>query len=222
CLPTTAPGSNSTRACTTCLPGMLRSRSCSSWRLMPGACAYRTPAATTAARPVTNVSFFIFDSSLVGTVNGSSGARGRRLSPSSEIAGLDARHARLLHFLPRRLQRPLHIDRAAGVLDDRAVEAELAGVERGPRHAEIGREAADEDALDAALVEVALQAGAALAIGLEEGRVAVDAFAPAFANDELRVAHAEILVQRRAVASLHAVVGPQHLLAVGERDGVEG
>src|SRR5690349_13736354 len=94
-------------------------------------------------------------------------------SPSSEIAGLDPRHARMLHFLPRGRQRALHVDRAAGVLDHRAVEAELAGVERGPRHAEIGREAADEDALDAALVEVTLQPGAALAIGLEERRVAV-------------------------------------------------
>src|SRR5215471_19945757 len=89
-------------------------------------------------------------------------------SPSREIAGPDARDARVLHFVPRRLERAPHVDRAAGVLDHRAVEAELARVERGPRHAEIGGEAADENALDPALVEIALEAGAALAIGLEE------------------------------------------------------
>src|SRR5215831_13423867 len=126
-------------------------------------------------------------------------------SPSREIAESDARDARVLHFMPRRLERALHVDRAAGVLDHRAVEAEPARVERGPRHAEIGGEAAHENALDPALVEISLQAGAAFAIGLQEGRVAVHFPAPTLADDELRVAHGEILVQRRALASLHAV-----------------
>src|SRR5882724_7117465 len=53
CLPTAPPGSNSALACTAWRPGMLKSRSCTGMRLKPGACAFRTPAARTAARPAT-------------------------------------------------------------------------------------------------------------------------------------------------------------------------
>src|SRR5690242_4531783 len=101
------------------------------------------------------------------------------ISLSSEVAGPDARDSGFFHLLPGRGERPLHVDRPAGVLDHGAVETELARVERGPRHAEIGRQPAHEHSLDAPLPEVAFEAGAALAVGLEEGRVAVHLLAPA-------------------------------------------
>src|SRR5439155_432919 len=86
--------------------------------------------------------------------------------------------------------RALHVDRAAGVLDDQRGKTELARVERRPRHAKIGREPADEHALDAALLEVALEAGARLAVGLEKSRVAVHVPVVALPQDELRVGNA--------------------------------
>src|SRR6266852_3362864 len=146
----------------------------------------------------------------------------RILERSCKIAGLEARDARLCDLLPGRGERALVVDRAAGVFDDRSGEAELARIERGPGHAEIGRQAAYEHALDAALLEIAFEARARLAVGLEEGGVAVDVLVVALADEKLRLRDREILVQRRAVASLHAVIGPQHLLAVGKLDRVEG
>src|SRR5260221_2845258 len=117
------------------------------------------------------------------------------------MAGLDARHTGLVHLIPGRCQGPLHVDRAARILDHHAVEFEPARVERSPRHAEIGREPADEHALDTELFEIALQAGAALAIGFEEGPVAVHRPAPTLADDAPPLRHCDVLVKRSSLAA---------------------
>ena len=90
-----------------------------------------------------------------------------------QVARLDALDAGALHALPRRGQGALGVD-AAGVLDHVGGEAQLACVHRRPCHAEIGGEPGDEDGLDLAAREVAVEPGLDLAIGLDEGRVAVD------------------------------------------------
>src|SRR5207247_6601243 len=60
------------------------------------------------------------------------------------------------------------------------------------RHAKVGREPADEHALDAALLEVALEPGAGLAVGLEKSRVAVHVPVVALPEDELRVGNRKV------------------------------
>src|SRR5262249_28163309 len=106
-------------------------------------------------------------------------------------------------------------DAAAGVLDYVSVEAVLARVDGAPGNAEIGGEAGEEDALQAALAQVSGQPRG-LAIGLVEGGVAVDLVAVALADDELGMGHVEALDQLGSGSALDAVIGPQHLRAIGE------
>src|SRR5829696_4783846 len=75
---------------------------------------------------------------------------------------------------------------------------------------EIGREPGDEDALEAALLEVAFEPGLGLAVRLLEARVAVDPAVVALADDELRMRDLQLLGAARA---LDAVIRPQHLVA---------
>ena len=65
------------------------------------------------------------------------------------------------------------------------------------------------------------QAGGGGAVGFSEGGVAVHLRAAAFAQDELRLRHVQLRVQRRVRRALHAVRGPEHLGAVGQLDDVK-
>ena len=56
-------------------------------------------------------------------------------------------------------------------------------------------------------------------IVLEEGRVGVDFLMIAFAQHELSMTEAERLMELRAAGPLNAVIRPQYLLAIRNRDG---
>ena len=123
------------------------------------------------------------------------------------------------HALAR---EPPVVDPTAGVLDDERREAGLAGVDGGPRDAEVGGQAGEEHALQTALAQVADEAGGRRAVGLVERGVGVDALAVALPDDQLRVGNLEIGVQLGIPRPLHAVIRPQHLTAVGELRRLEG
>ena len=140
---------------------------------------------------------------------------------SRDIAGLDALDAGLGHIGPGLGHRALIVDTAAGIFDDVGLEAGLAGIERGPGHAEIGGETGHEHALDLSRLQIGRKSGRGLAVGLGEGRVAVDIPVESLADDEACVRDRQILRQRCAFGALHAVIGPQHLLAIGHIDRLE-
>src|SRR5262245_5180663 len=149
---------------------------------------------------------------LSGTLRLAGSARQR------DVARLNALDAGLLHILPGRGKGALRVDASAGILDDRGGEAERARIHRRPGDAKVRGKTRDVDRLDAACVEVAVEAGLRAAVGFHERRIAVDAAIEALANNELRVRDIDILVDRGTVGTLYAVVRPQDLLAVGELD----
>src|ERR1700733_12805005 len=115
--------------------------------------------------------------------------------------------------------RAIEIDRPAGLLDHFHGEPEMAAVAGGPADAEIGGEAADDDLRYAPAAEPAIEPGARLAVGFQEGRIAVDRLVVAFAQDQPGMADIQIGVQRGAVAAHDAMIGPEDLRTV---EGVDG
>ena len=105
-----------------------------------------------------------------------------------DIARLDALDAGLGHVRPGLGQRALGVDAAAGVFDHIGLEAGLARIERGPGDAEIGRQAGHEQTLDLARLQIGGKSGRGLAVGLGEGRIAVDVLVESLANDRARPA----------------------------------
>jgi hypothetical protein len=103
-----------------------------------------------------------------------------------------------------------------------ALEAEGGAVDGGEADAEVVGKAAEEEAGEIALAEVAGEAGGGGVVVLEEGGVAVDVAAEAFAEDEFGLGDLEAGVELGAGGALDAVVGPEVLGAVGSLDGVEG
>jgi hypothetical protein len=85
------------------------------------------------------------------------GYDGRKFGLDRQIARLDFLDTGLSHVGPRLGQRAVHVNRTAGVLDHVGRETGVARIDRRPGHAEIGGEAADEDGIDAALLEIARQ-----------------------------------------------------------------
>ncbi len=118
----------------------------------------------------------------------------------------------------RSLERTVSVDGAAGILDDNSLEARGTRVERAPGDAEVQGQAAQVDRGHAALAQQARQAGRRLAVGFEEGRVAVGVRVEALADHRLRLRYRQLVGKARAESALHAMVGPQHLLAVGQVD----
>ena len=113
------------------------------------------------------------------------------------------------------------IDGAGEVFEDVAFEAEAGAVDGGEADAEVVGEAAEEEAGEVALAEVAGETGRCRVVIFEKGRVAVDVGAEAFAEDELGLGDLEAGVDLGAGGVLDAVVGPEVLGAVGGFDGVE-
>jgi hypothetical protein len=115
---------------------------------------------------------------------------------------------------------------AGGVFDDSDVEAEMLAVDGGVADAEVVGEAAEEEALQAALAEVASEAGGGEMVVLEEGGVGVDVGAETFSEDELGLRDFERGVEICAGRVLEAVIGPEGLGdlfgAVAGFDGFEG
>src|SRR5206468_1672397 len=109
-----------------------------------------------------------------------------------------------------------------GLFDHRRFESRGARIDRRPGDAEVGGEAAEIEIPESSFSKVAREAGSRFAVAFHERRAAVDLAVMAFAHHELRVSDAKVGMKRRPRCSLHAVVGPQNLLAVGEADLFEG
>src|SRR5260221_6272378 len=91
-----------------------------------------------------------------------------------EIGRLNAFDAGGIHRRPRLGERALGVDAAAGVLDDQCLEPLGARGQRAPRNAKVGREAGKENALQAALLEIATETGRGFLIRLNERRIDFD------------------------------------------------
>ena len=95
-------------------------------------------------------------------------------------------------------------------------------VDGGVADAEVVGEAAEEEALQVALAQVAGEAGGGAVVVFEEGGVAVDVAAEAFAEDEFGVGDVKGWVEGCAFGVLEDVFGPEGLGAVVDLDGFEG
>jgi hypothetical protein len=105
-------------------------------------------------------------------------------------------------------------DSPGEVFEDDGFEAKMFAVEGGEADAEVVGEAGEEEAFEAALPEVAGQAGGGGVVVFEEGGVAVDVAAEAFAEDEFGVGDFQGGVEGGAGSVLEAVIGPEGLGAV--------
>ena len=92
---------------------------------------------------------------------------------------------------------------------------------RREEHAKIGRQPAQRHPLEAALAQIAGEAGRRLAVVLAKGRVGVDRPVEALADDQLGMRDVEIGMERGARSALHAMIRPQGLRAVIELDRLE-
>jgi len=104
---------------------------------------------------------------------------------------------------------------AGGVFDDDGFEAKVVAVDGGVADAEVVGEAAEEEALQVALAEIAGETGGGVVIVFEEGGIAVDVAAKSFAEDEFGVGDVEGGVEGRAFGVLEVVLGPKGLGAIG-------
>ena len=91
-------------------------------------------------------------------------------------------------------------------------------VDGGVVDAEVVGEAAEEEAGQVAFAEIAGEASGGAVVVFEEGGVAVDVTAEAFAEDEFGVGDVQGWVEGRAFGVLEDVFGPQGLRAVGGFD----
>ena len=138
-----------------------------------------------------------------------------------DIARLDALDAGLGHIGPGLGQRALGVDAAAGVFDHIGFEPALRASSAVQATQKSVARPATNSALDLARLEIGGKSGRGLAVGLGERRIAVDVLVESLADDELGLRDREVLRKRGALGALHAVIGPQHLLAVGEIDRLE-
>ena len=88
---------------------------------------------------------------------------------------------RRLHARQRVVERPVDVDGAAGILDQHGVEALLPRVDGRPGDAEVGGEAGQEKAHEAAFAQVAGKAGGRAAVVFVKGGIGID-----FASKPLR------------------------------------
>jgi hypothetical protein len=139
-----------------------------------------------------------------------------------DIAGLHGLNPRPLHPFPGGRKRALRVDSATCIVDHYRGESQVARVERGPCDAEIRRKPTDVDAVDAALPQIAAKPGRGFSIRLDEGGVAVDVQVVTLAQNQLGMRDVEIPAKVCTLGALDTVVGPQYLLAIVERDLVEG
>ena len=112
------------------------------------------------------------------------------------------------------------VDGCGEVIEDDGLKAEAGGGGGGVADTEVEGDAGEEEAGEGALAQVAGESGGSDAVVFEEGGVAVDGGAEAFAEDELGVREVKVGVECSAGGSLEAVIGPEGLGAVGCLDGV--
>ncbi len=95
-------------------------------------------------------------------------------------------------------------------------------IDRRPVYAEIRGEAGNEQPLELALAQVALEPGLGLPIGFLEAGIGIDHLMVAFADHHLGVGQFDIGGELGAVRVPDAVVRPQHLRAIGQLHHLEG
>src|SRR5690606_41364088 len=88
--------------------------------------------------------------------------------------------------------------------------------------AEIRGETGKDQPGEAALAKITAQPGRRLAVILEESRIAVAPLVIALADDELRLVRFQPRMELCPRRALHAMVGPERLLAIGKLDRFEG
>lgn len=114
------------------------------------------------------------------------------------------------------------INRAAGIFDDEALEAESRTVDGGVADTEVIGKSAEEEPLEAALAEISSEAGRGEVVVFEERGVRVDVAAEAFAQDEFGVWNVDGWMKGCAGGILQAVFGPESLRTIRSLDGLEG
>src|SRR6202035_1101066 len=119
-------------------------------------------------------------------------------------------------------KRAVDVNATARVGRDRDLEPGLATVDRRREHAKVGGEPAQRDASKSGFFEVTHQTGRRAMVVLEESRIGVDRRSEALSEHELGMRYIEIGMEGCSSRALHAVVGPQDLLAIRDIDRVEG
>ena len=114
------------------------------------------------------------------------------------------------------------VDWAGGVFDDDGFKAEGFAVDSGVADAEVVGETAEEEALKATFTEIAGETGWGAVVVFEEGGVAVDVAAEAFAEDEFGVRNMRAGWNAAPSVCWRTVFGPESLRAVRGFDGFEG
>ncbi len=98
------------------------------------------------------------------------------------------------------------------------VEPQFRRIQRGIGDAEIQRQTDQRDLADPACAQIAFQPGGRGVVVLEKRGIAVDGRVMPFAEDQIGAIHGQIGVELRAERALDAVVGPEHLRAIGHVD----
>src|SRR6266478_117933 len=88
-------------------------------------------------------------------------------------------------------------------------------------HAEIKCEPNQKDALERTLAQIARKSCRRRAIVLEKGGIGIDGRAKPLAQHECRVRNLEVLAEFGAHRALDAMVRPEYLRSIGERDRLE-
>jgi hypothetical protein len=120
---------------------------------------------------------------------------------------------RLIHC--RTARRGGQSDGAAGILHDRHVVTEAGGILGRPCDAKIRGQPAQDQLMEAALTQPAVEPSGGDMVVFEERRVAVELDPAPLANDELNPGLVDAGMDRRLLRAGDAVVGPQDLRAVG-------
>src|SRR5690606_39995778 len=74
---------------------------------------------------------------------------------------------------------------------------------------------------NAALAQIAGKAGRRFVVVFKEGRIGIDRATEALADNKLGLGPFQVRMEFCALGTLHAVVGPKRLRAVGHLDGAE-
>src|SRR5262245_52238251 len=140
---------------------------------------------------------------------------------STDGVGGNSCDAQRREALARGGDRAVDVDAAASILDHDHGKALAARVLGRVAYAEIEREPRHEDSRQAPLAQIAGKAGGGLAIVLVEGGVGIDRGPEALAQNELGVRNLQTVVELRTGRVLNAMIRPQDLLSVVDRDGLE-
>src|SRR5262249_7190731 len=140
---------------------------------------------------------------------------------STDGVSANSRDAQRREALARGGDRAIDVDAAASVFDHHHGKALAARVLGRVAYAEIEREPRNEDSVQAPLAQITGKAGGGLAVVLVEGRVGIDPGAETLAQNELSVRNLQVVVELRTSGVLNAMIRPQDLLSVVDRDGLE-